>query len=417
MTQTAVSPVAPPTWRRWLALPGWCHAHRTRLDDVLLAAVIVLGGVLLLDTGLSPEAWWRVAVTLAMAGGVVLRRRHPVMLALAACVAVALGASGLTLSVTLASLAARRRDRALLLVAVAGVVCLVASPLQAFPPPVGVQDVAVRAAVFGAVYVGLPVAVGAYLGARGDLEASLLERAERAEAEQLLRADQARSAERTRIAQEMHDVLGHRISLMVLHAGGLEVNPSAAPGDLERSAALIRTTGRQALEDLRGVLGVLRADTTDTSGTIGAADANLLPRPTLADVGRLVAASREAGVTVGLLDTVAPQSSPPPLVGHTAHRVVQEALTNVHKHAPHTSATVSLSGAPGGFLEVEVANARALGTTPTPTPTLPGTGTGLLGLAERVELVGGTLHSGTRANGGFAVRAKLPWPAEQEPSP
>ena len=94
------------------------------------------------------------------------------------------------------------------------------------------------------------------------------ERADRAESERELRAEQARLGERTRIAQEMHDVLAHKVSLIALHAGGLELNPDAGPEQVERSAVLIRSTARQALEDLRGVLGVLRADESADGATL-----------------------------------------------------------------------------------------------------------------------------------------------------
>ena len=102
------------------------------------------------------------------------------------------------------------------------------------------------------------VAWGMYIRARRQLLASLRERVTHAEAAQKLQAEQGRHAERTRIAQEMHDVLGHRISLMALHAGALEVRPDLPPAEVAEAAGLIRSTARQALEELRGVIGVLR---------------------------------------------------------------------------------------------------------------------------------------------------------------
>jgi signal transduction histidine kinase len=406
MTEAAPAVRARPS--RWEALGQLWHRHRERVDDVVLVLFVAGGAVAIvllhLSDGLTAGTWWRVALTLAVAVGLWWRRRRPLLLAVAACAAVALGASELALQATLLTLAVRRRDRVLGVVAAAAALAYVVTPAPqtAQTDPIATTISALVSAVF---FVGLPVAVGAYVGARRDLVRTLLERAERAETAQLLRAEQARLSERTRIAQEMHDVLAHRISLVALHAGGLEVNPAVGAPQVERSAALIRTTARQALEDLRGVLGVLRADTS-ADGT------DLLPQPTLADVDRLIGASAEAGVAVRLVDELPAGSAPPPLLGRTAYRVVQEGLTNVHKHAPGATAGVRLAGAPGAVLEVEVRNARPV--SGQAAPLVPGSGLGLVGLRERVELAGGSLEAGPQAGGGFAVRARLPWPAGSE---
>ena len=112
------------------------------------------------------------------------------------------------------------------------------------------------------------VAGGMYIRARRQLVASLRDRAEQAEAAQELRARQARHAERARIAGEMHDVLGHRISLMALHAGGLQVRPDLPPGEVRETAGLIWSTAREALEELRGIIGVLRTVTVTVTVTV-----------------------------------------------------------------------------------------------------------------------------------------------------
>jgi signal transduction histidine kinase len=130
------------------------------------------------------------------------------------------------------------------------------------------------------------------------------------------------------------------------------------------------------------------------------------------DVPRLVEASREAGVVVRVHDTVSDIAAVPDLVGRTAYRVVQEGLTNVHKHAPGAAAAIRLGVAPDGDLEVEVRNARAVGGRSV--APLPGSGMGLVGLRERVELAGGRLDAGHDPEGGFVVRARLPWPGEKE---
>lgn len=390
------------------ALRARWERRRGRVTDVACIAIVLVTGAAALIASASDLptllVLWRVGLTLVVAAALWWRRSHPTAVATASVVAVALGASEFSLQVSLFTLAIRRRDRVLaLLTGLGGAAFTVAWMLTIGPAePVA----AVVGAVFsGAFFVGLPVAAGAYVGARRDLLTSLRERAERAEREQHLRGDQARLAERSRIAQEMHDVLAHKISLVALHAGGLEVNPGAGPQQVERAATLIRTTARQALEDLRDVLGVLRADTT-----MGGAP--LAPQPTLDDLPRLVESSRQAGVPVRFEDGVpdGAGSGLPPAVARTAYRVVQEGLTNVHKHAPGAAATVWVSGAPGRSLEVEVRNARAVGSG-FDGPLVPGAGMGLVGLSERVGLAGGRLHAGPDDGGGFVVRASLPWPA------
>ena len=151
------------------------------------------------------------------------------------------------------------------------------------------------------------------------------ERARRAEAEQQLLVEQARHAERTRIAREMHDVLAHRISLLSLHAGALEFRPDAPPEEVARAAAVIRASAHQALEDLRAVIGVLR------DGADG--EAPQPPQPTLAALPGLLEESRAAGMRLHADVRVADLAAVPDAVGRHALRIVQEALTNARKHA------------------------------------------------------------------------------------
>ncbi len=385
------------------------------------ASYLVLGvlGTLMVSGAVSEElpGWapfWTSTVGLVLTGLLVQRRRWPVLVA-AACVVSALVAWGYAVAwLALFALAIRRRDKVLVaLAAAAWLGSLVSSGAMGVP--------FVPALFLATSMYGFSIAGGAYLGGRRDLLAGLRERAERAEAEQLLRSNQARLAERSRIAQEMHDVLAHKISLVTLQAGGLEVSPAAGPDEVERVAGLIRVTAREALEDLRGVLGVLRGGEGTSNaaglagtgaelpgGLVGASD--LRPQPGLGDVRALIDSSRSAGVPI-TLDWHVPDGVPvPELLGRTAFRVVQEALTNVHKHAHGVSATVMVRGRPGERLDIEVANLRPVGTDVE--PLLPGTGTGLEGLAERVRLAGGQVHAGPSRDG-FVVRAWLPWTASQ----
>ena len=226
------------------------------------------------------------------------------------------------------------------------------------------------------------------------------ERARHSEAEQQLRVEQIRYAERTRIAREMHDVLAHRISLLSLHAGALEFRPDAAPEEIARAAAVIRASAHQALEDLRAIIGVLR------DGADG--ETPQPPQPTLAALPGLLDESRAAGMGLRADLRVADLASVPDPIGRHALRIVQEALTNARKHAASAPVDLRIEGAPGNGLTIEVRN-------PAPVlaaggPKIPGSGAGLVGLAERATLSGGHLEHGLDENGEFRLLAWLPWP-------
>jgi signal transduction histidine kinase len=234
---------------------------------------------------------------------------------------------------------------------------------------------------------------GMFVRARRQLLSTLRDRAQRAEADQVVRAESARLAERTRIAREMHDVLAHRISLVALHAGALEVARDLPPAQVRESAALLRLTAHQALEELRDVIGVLRPST--------------VPQPTLADIPRLVEETRRSGAKIDFEMQVDGAAAAPGPLGRDAYRIVQEALTNISKHARGTLAQVRVAGAPNRGLHVSVRNPPAVGAHDRPAP--PGSGTGLLGLQERVILANGVLVHGPDASGDFVVEADLPW--------
>ncbi|MFC5924678.1 sensor histidine kinase [Micromonospora vulcania] len=254
---------------------------------------------------------------------------------------------------------------------------------------------------WGVVITLAVLAWGMFVRARRQLIVSLRERAERAEAEQQLRVAQARHLERTRIAREMHDVLAHRISLLSLHAGALEFRPDAPSDEVARAAGVIRGSAHAALQDLREVIGVLRAE--------GDGDAPEPPQPTLGDLPALIAESRAAGVRVNVTDTVVAPGDVPAGLGRAAYRIVQEGLTNARKHASGAAVTVDVAGGPGTGLTVAIRNRWPVGT-----PAgggLPGAGTGLVGITERVTLAGGRLAYGRDDAGDFRLAAWLPWPA------
>ena len=240
---------------------------------------------------------------------------------------------------------------------------------------------------------------GMFIRARRQLLLTLRERALRAEADQRLHEERARTAERSRIAREMHDVLAHRISLLALHAGALEVRPDLPPEKVRETAELLRSTARQALEELRGVIGVLREEP-------GQEPTPPAPQPTLTDIPRLVEETRRAGAKIDFAMQVEHADAAPSALGRDAYRIVQEALTNIGKHANGTAAGC---GSPGRRTTVcTSASATASPSTPPPTA-LPGSGAGLLGLEERVDLAGGTLVHGPDGSGDFVVDAELPW--------
>ncbi|WP_448626100.1 sensor histidine kinase [Geodermatophilus sp. URMC 64] len=244
-----------------------------------------------------------------------------------------------------------------------------------------------------ALVIVLPGAVGIWQRTRALLLVALRERAERAEAERELLARDAVLTERTRIAREMHDAVGHRVSLMVLQAGAIEM----AAGDrdrVEQLAGNVQAAGRQALEELRQMVGVLRAGEVDDAAPLG-------PQPELADLPRLVAQSREAGMPVEL--TGCTDAAVDPVVGRAAYRIVQEALTNAGKHAPGSAVTVTVER-PDGALTVRVVNGPPAG----PVGEAAGGGFGLVGLGERVRTLGGRLTAEPRLDGGFTVEAVLP---------
>ncbi|WP_369205089.1 sensor histidine kinase [Streptomyces sp. PU-14G] len=294
----------------------------------------------------------------------------------------------------------------------------------------------------------VPLLLGMYVGQRRAVLAGLVERAERAEREQRLIAEAARAEERQRIAGEMHDVVSHQVSLIVVHANAL----GAVAHDAEvttDTARIIQTAGRRALTELREMLGVLRdgPDTqakrapepatdrpepatdrpeparvlarpegADAGAVADGADPSSAPgerRPSDAVVGRiteLADSSRTAGLPVSVHVEGGPRALPEP-VERAAHRVVQEALTNVHKHSPGATTDIRLAFT-SEAVRVGIVNGppgRPVDAAPDGQgPLLPSGGHGLLGLAERVRLSGGTIDSGPTGDGGFRVDAALP---------
>jgi signal transduction histidine kinase len=377
-------------------------AVRSRRDWIVDSVLFFFAAVFAITSGVTSAQQGLHGPLLAIdaIGGAVLclalwwRRRWPVGLGLASLPVLAVSSSaGAAGIIILYTVAAYRRWQLAFLVAAAQVTLL---PLEYAIHPQGIKSLTAYylTGTFGTAVV---VAWGMFRRSRRQAQC---ERARRAEAEEQLRVEQIRYAERTRIAREMHDVLAHRISLLSLHAGALEFRPDTPPEEVARAAAVIRASAHQALDDLRAVIGVLR-DRTDGQGPQP-------PQPTLAVLPGLLEESRAAGMRIHAEVRLPDLAAVPDVIGRHALRIIQEALTNARKHATSAPVELRLEGAPGHGLAIEVRNPSPV--LATGEPKIPGTGTGLLGLAERTALSGGRLEHGLDDQGYFRLRAWLPWP-------
>ncbi|MER7649300.1 MULTISPECIES: sensor histidine kinase [Streptomyces] len=474
--------------------PWWWPRRRSAVLDVSLAVVSTLETVVegldfAGDAGLP--SWTGLLLGLVVGPVLLLRRRWPVAVVLVS-IAVTPTQMGALLSIVgLYSLAVSDVPRrALGLLAGMSVIGTLVSSFfslrqdllnePGFRPPTWFM--LVMAVAVGLIVTAPPVLWGLYVGARRRLVESLRERADGLERELSLLADRAeeraewaRNEERTRIAREMHDVVAHRVSLMVVHAAALQAVALKDPEKASRNAGLVGDMGRQALTELREMLGVLRngegasgrssapvsgeperlvavaskvkanaeageaasgadaraAGPVGSGGVRGAgprsgarvAEAGAGDRarggaavvtaepeggegPSLAELGDLVGQSRAAGMAVELsVDGAAVESGYPSGVEQTVYRVVQEALTNVHKHAPGARARVRLAYREGE-VAVQVENGPSAGGAVD--VGLPSGGNGLVGMRERVTGLGGVFVSGPTEAGGFRVSAVLP---------
>ncbi|NUT29669.1 MAG: two-component sensor histidine kinase [Streptomyces sp.] len=224
--------------------------------------------------------------------------------------------------------------------------------------------------------------------------------------EQTMVARQARLLERQRIAQDMHDSVGHQLALISVHAGALEVDPEL--GDRQREGVgILREASRAAMQELREAVGILRDDVGEPSGQRpDQTDGGPPTARAAAAVDGLVEASLAAGAAVELhrSGTVRPLA---PAADHTAYRIAQEGLTNAHKHAPGAPITVALRYEPDSLV-VEVANGPVPAGAAATAPAISG-GQGLAGLRERARLVGGMVHTGATPDGGFRLAGVLPY--------
>ncbi|MEO3890781.1 histidine kinase [Nonomuraea sp. B5E05] len=380
-------------------LGGWQQAWRLAAAALLGIPVWLYTGVLLPRGQATETGSWFVTGDPLVAIGcltvLLLRRRFPLAVSMTVAIAstVSTLATGAAL-LALGSISTRRRPAEIGAVVLAYVTASQFTvglySIQSPPGPMWTE------LAFPALTAGIAVAMGMAVGARRAEVRSLRDRAESAEREQTARAAQARALERNRIAREMHDVLAHRISLVAMQAGVLDHRSDLTAKENRVLIRGIADSSHQALEELRGVLGVLRADPGRPEP----------PQPSLDRIPDLVADARASGLDVTLTTTVT--GTPSDVVGRTCYRIVQEGLTNAAKHAPGAHAHITLTGTAGDELHVSVHNSPATTTIARP----PTSGFGLLGLSERITLAGGRLNHHPTPDNGYLLTAQLPWPRD-----
>ncbi|MER7808340.1 histidine kinase [Streptomyces sp900116325] len=366
-----------------------------RVDALVTVTVIALGVV---DSWVKPSSGLLTGLptpVIAAASGAVgatlwWRRSRPDLVAAVVIVAYVVTFTPVALAVAMYTIGTvHRRPGILAAYAAAGFAAGIAGLRGGLP------DAGVREAAYSLALILGPLAVGYVVAVRRDLTAATQARLADLEREQLVLDERARAEERAAIAREMHDVVGHRVSNMVLAAGALQVGPAAGDPDVVRTAELIRSDGRQALEELREILGVL---------SVGhpAHAAPTAPQPDVHQLPGLVAHATERGQSVQLQINGHPETLSPP-VQRAVHRIVQESLTNAAKHAPGARVRIDVD-CRGDGVHVGVGNGAPTGR---PSADLPSGGHGLVGLAERVELLGGTLTAGPHGDG-FLVSVFIP---------
>lgn len=426
--EPAARPGRVPRWAlpgELAVLAGWPPRRRTPrdwlVDLVLFGFALVVWAVSWQDLVVSPDPdylaqlpGWMITIDpwvgLAACLALWWRRRFP--LALAVAMVPALSVSGTATGAVLVAILTVAVHRSWLpatLVTTAQLAQAMTFVGFFYQPD---QQTPVVALVNVFLLMVAPLGWGLAVRARRQVVVALFREARRERAEHQLRLDDARRAERARIAREMHDVLAHRISLLSVHAGALSYRTAQARAgagkplaaeEVTAAVTVIRDSAHQALVELGEVLTVLRSEEEAAADGPG----RPAPQPQLADLARLVAEAKAAGQRVEL-DTgelVGGGRPARPQEQRSAYRVVQEGLTNARKHAPDAQVAVRVCGAPGSGLQVAVTNPLPLGVTAVE---IPGAGAGLTGLAERVALDGGTLEHGA-VDGTFRLAARLPW--------
>lgn len=330
---------------------------------------------------------YNIVLSFVACSAMLIRRKWPFIALLVALPGFLAGWATVAAMIALGTLAAKRRGHHWLTWAGTGLVFAAAFiewPIADFLEHTW-QDHAWWA-IRATIYTAMPLAIGLLISVRQELTARIAELAASRSREIRLQEQTVRSAERARLAREMHDVVSHQVTLIAMQAGALQV--SSHDDEVRKAASTIRELSTRTLEELRGLVGVLRSGINEDDDQPGLAE--------------LAALTRDFDIKI----TVAMESVPeeiPSSISHAAYRTVQEALTNVRKHAVGAGASVRVIGQQDGLL-VEVRNGR-----PHKLPAgLPSGGHGLRGLRERTGLLGGTFHAGPTPEGGFRVEATYP---------
>lgn len=383
---------------------GFCHRHQD-LGDVILAVVFATIAIVSLwtfeETGSQRDAdAWGVVLAAGATLPLALRRRWPIPVL--ATVSVATWAywmsdytkafdAGILVALYTTIAYGHHRGRAWV---VGGFFAITSVAIVIFGIVSDEDDVGVSTLLGVVTLFTVGMVMGEAVRNRRAYQRELEDKAARAQDDAAAEADRAVAEERTRIARELHDVVAHSMSVMVVQAGAARRVLHTDAQRADQALAAIEETGRSSLTEMRRVLGILRTAADEQA---------LAPQPTLDDFSALVTSCAEAGVEVDL--TVHGSERPlGPGLELAVFRIVQEALTNVIKHSAAERADVRLTYGPD-HLEVVVLDAgRGAAADPAP----PGSGNGLVGMRERVELFDGSLVAGPRPGGGYQVVATIP---------
>ena len=368
--------------RRWPAFPPWTV-------DLLLVALALADAVLNTnvfdaDADADTSDVIAFAASVAAAGALVLRRRFPFLTFLCTVPGLILSDADIASLVALYSMARYGSKPVPLIV---GTVVVFAGYSALWDPPY-TADVVLIDSIYGGLFAAAPLALGLLVRTRRELSTRIAEVEQAREYERELTAQHVLARERAQLAREMHDVVSHQVSLIAVQAGALQMaNPDP---DTRRAARTIRELSVTTLDELRQMVSVLRAD--------GGRSTELFPQPGLRDLEQLTAAS---GIPTTM--SIDPRLEAAPPLQRAVYRTVQEALTNVRKHAPGATATVSIGRDADQIVASVLNTAASHQVTP-----LPSAQHGLIGLHERAELLGGTLTTGPTPAGGFHLELRLP---------
>jgi signal transduction histidine kinase len=374
--------VGQPVRGRW----AWLTKRRQLLLDI--AAVLVGAADVWLGYSWNRDAeLYSLVLSGVAAAALVLRRKFPFLTLLLTVPGFFVGWSELAAMIALGTVA---RRKALGWQTLVGAALVWAARFFWWPPDkflAAEWQQHVHNAIYGFLVAGLPLAIALLAHAREQLSSRIAELAVSRERERLLHAHAIRADERARLAREMHDVVSHQVSLIAMQAGALRV--AAVDSNAKQVAGTIRMLSTRTLDELRQLVSVLRTTNGDDS-----------PQPGVEELPQLVAGS---GMAVTL--TVLGSAEVPASISGAAYRTVQEALTNIRKHANGSTVTVRVD-LDDDELRVEVRN----GPPPVPqsSPALPSGGHGLMGLRERADLLSGTFEAGASDDGGFVVKMTLP---------